>query len=258
MAEIIAPALAGTTEIAPLTNPVFISDLHLAPEHPNTLMQFFRFMKTQVPYYDELVILGDLFDYWIGDDTIETAAPIVKALAYAASTGKRILIAQGNRDVMLGADFASACGATLLAPEVTVECMGKTFLLSHGDEWCTKDIEYQKFRAMTRDPQWQLGALSLPVAKRVELARQARSHSETDKGVKSAEMMDVVDVDVYKAAKAAGADIVIHGHTHRPASHELADIQRWVIPDWDMDSGEGKNHWGYIRTVDGKRLQIIM
>ena len=152
MAEIIAPALAGTTEIAPLTNPVFISDLHLAPEHPNTLMQFFRFMKTQVPYYDELVILGDLFDYWIGDDTIETAAPIVKALAYAASTGKRILIAQGNRDVMLGADFASACGATLLAPEVTVECMGKTFLLSHGDEWCTKDIVPEVPRDDARPP----------------------------------------------------------------------------------------------------------
>ena len=256
MAEIIAPALAGVSEVAPLVNPVFISDLHLAPEHPKTLMQFFRFMKMQLPYYEELVILGDLFDYWIGDDTIGAAEPVVKALAYASSIGKRVLITQGNRDVMLG--FAEACGATLLAPEVTVECMGRRFLLSHGDEWCTKDVEYQKFRAMTRDPQWQIGALSLPVAKRIELARQARSRSEGDKSGKTMEMMDVVDVEVYKAAKAAGADIVIHGHTHKPASHELADIQRWVIPDWNMDLGEGRNHWGYIRTVDGKRLQIIM
>ena len=257
MAEFIPPALAGTTDIAPLENPVFISDLHLSPDHPKTVMQFFRFMKTQVPYYQELVILGDLFDYWVGDDTIETAAPVVKTLAYAASVGKRILITQGNRDVMLGADFAAACGATLMAPEVTVSCMGRRVLLAHGDQWCTKDAEYQKFRAMTRDPQWQTGALSLPVDKRIELATRARAQSENTKTAKSAEMMDVVDVDVYKAAKAAGADIVIHGHTHRPASHEMADIERWVIPDWDLDS-EGKTHWGYIRTVDGKRLQIIM
>ncbi|MCG5030453.1 UDP-2,3-diacylglucosamine diphosphatase [Mesosutterella sp. OilRF-GAM-744-9] len=258
MSEITAPALAGTTEVAPLVNPVFISDLHLAPEHPKTLMQFLRFMKTQVPYYEELVILGDLFDYWIGDDTIDTAAPIVKALAYASSIGKRVLITPGNRDVMLGPGFAAACGATLLAPEVTVECMGRRFLLSHGDEWCTKDTEYQKFRAMTRDPQWQIGALSLPLEKRMEIARQARSQSEGTKVKKTAEMMDVVDVEVYKAAKAAGADVVIHGHTHKPASHELAEIERWVLPDWDLDSGAGRDHWGYIRTVDGKRLQIIM
>ncbi len=258
MAEMIAPASAGVTEVAPLLNPVFISDLHLSPEHPKTLMQFFRFMKTQVPYYSELVILGDLFDFWLGDDTIDTAAPVVKALAYASSIGKRVLIAQGNRDVMLGEDFARACGGVLLAPQATAECIGKKVLLSHGDEWCTKDTEYQKFRAMSRDPQWQLSALSLPVEKRIEIARRARGQSETDKDAKSAEMMDVVDVDVYKAAKAAGADIVIHGHTHRPASHELAEVMRWVIPDWDLDSGTGKNHWGYIRTVDGKRLQIIM
>ena len=258
MAEMIAPALAGTKEIAPLENPVFISDLHLTPEHDKTLMQFFRFMKTQVPYYSELVILGDLFDFWLGDDTISSAESVVKALAYASSIGKRVLIAQGNRDVMLGRDFAAACGATLLAPEVAVKCIGKTILLSHGDEWCTKDEEYQKFRAMTRDPQWQLSALSLPVEKRIELARQARAQSETTKGSKSAAIMDVVDVDVYKAAKAHNADIVIHGHTHKPASHELADIERWVIPDWDLDSGEGKDHWGYIRTVNGQRLQIIM
>ena len=132
----IAPALAGTKEIAPLENPVFISDLHLAPEHDKTLMQFFRFMKTQVPYYSELVILGDLFDFWLGDDTISSAESVVKALAYASSIGKRVLIAQGNRDVMLGRDFAAACGATLLAPEVAVKCIGKTILLSHGDEWC--------------------------------------------------------------------------------------------------------------------------
>ena len=230
MAEMIAPALAGTKEIAPLENPVFISDLHLAPEHDKTLMQFFRFMKTQVPYYSELVILGDLFDFWLGDDTISSAESVVKALAYASSIGKRVLIAQGNRDVMLGRDFAAACGATLLAPEVAVKCIGKTILLSHGDEWCTKDEEYQKFRAMTRDPQWQLSALSLPVEKRIELARQARAQSETTKGSKSAAIMDVVDVDV----------------------------ERWVIPDWDLYSGEGKDHWGYIRTVNGQRLQIIM
>ncbi len=258
MADTIAPALAGEKEVAPLANPVFIADLHLAPEHPKTLMQFFRFMKTQVPYYSELVILGDLFDYWLGDDAIDTAAPVVKALAYASSIGKRVLIAQGNRDVMLGRDFAAACGATLIAPEVTAECMGKKFLLSHGDEWCTKDTEYQKFRAMTRDPDWQLAALALPIEKRIELAKSARAKSIEAKKTASSVMMDVVDVDVYKAAKAAGADIVVHGHTHRPASHELAEIERWVIPDWDLDAGSGKDHWGYIRTVNGQRLQIIM
>ena len=102
------PALAGLTEIAPLTNPIIISNLHLAPTKPKTIMAFVRFMKTIAPRYPELVILGDLFDYWIGDDAHPEAQPVIALLKLHAATGRRVIVMAGNRDVMLGAAFAAA------------------------------------------------------------------------------------------------------------------------------------------------------
>ena len=108
------PALAGLTEIAPLTSPIIISDLHLAPTKPKTIMAFVRFMKTIAPRYPELVILGDLFDYWIGDDAHPEAQPVIALLKLHAATGRRVIVMPGNRDVMLGAAFARAAGAELI------------------------------------------------------------------------------------------------------------------------------------------------
>ena len=148
-------------------------------------MGFFRFMKDIAPHYSELVILGDLFDFWIGDDAMAAAEPIIAQLKLYSSLGHRLLIMPGNRDVMLGEDFARACGAELLAPQVKVNIKGRDVLLSHGDEWCLRDKEYQAFRAMVRNPQWQRMALSKSVAERMAMATNARSQSEGDKTAKT-------------------------------------------------------------------------
>ena len=201
------PAEAGITEPAPLENPVLISDLHLTTKKPATIMGFFRFMKDVAPHYSELVILGDLFDFWIAQ------------LKLYSSLGHRLLIMPGNRDVMLGEDFARACGAELLAPQVKVNIKGRDVLLSHGDEWCLRDKEYQAFRAMVRNPQWQRMALSKSVAERMAMATNARSQSEGDKTAKTEAEMDVVETAVAESARAFGVDCVIHGHTHKPMAH---------------------------------------
>ena len=158
------PAAAGLTSIAPLSNPIIISDLHLTEKKPKTIMAFVRFMKTVAPRYPELVILGDLFDFWIGDDAAEAAEPIIALLKLHASTGRRVIVMPGNRDVMLGKGFAEASGAELVRDPIVVEIKGRKVLLAHGDQWCLRDEEYQKFRAMTHDPRWQAAALSKSVA----------------------------------------------------------------------------------------------
>ncbi len=254
------PAAAGLTSIAPLSNPIIISDLHLTEKKPKTIMAFVRFMKTVAPRYPELVILGDLFDFWIGDDAAEAAEPIIALLKLHASTGRRVIVMPGNRDVMLGKGFAEASGAELVRDPIVVEIKGRKVLLAHGDQWCLRDEEYQKFRAMTHDPRWQAAALSKSVAERLALAQTARAQSEGDKRVKSEAEMDVVDSAVAEAAHAAGVDLVIHGHTHKPAAHVGATIERWVVPDWELDDvAEGATgRSGMISFLEDGRPQIQM
>lgn len=254
------PAVAGLTSIAPLSNPIIISDLHLTEKKPKTIMAFVRFMKTVAPRYPELVILGDLFDFWIGDDAAEAAEPIIALLKLHASTGRRVIVMPGNRDVMLGKGFAEASGAELVRDPIVVEIKGRKVLLAHGDQWCLRDEEYQKFRAMTHDPRWQAAALSKSVAERLAMAQTARAQSEGDKRVKSEAEMDVVDSAVAEAAHAAGVDLVIHGHTHKPVAHVGATIERWVVPDWELDNvAEGATgRSGMISFLEDGRPQIQM
>ena len=136
--EPLPPALAVTREIGRLLDPIFISDLHLTPERPRTLARFLRFMREDAPAHPELVILGDLFDFWIGDDAGAAAAPVVAALASASRAGQRVLVMHGNRDLLLGPDFARTTGTTLLADPITVDIGGSPTLLAHGDAWCTR------------------------------------------------------------------------------------------------------------------------
>ena len=254
------PAVAGLTSIAPLSNPIIISDLHLTEKKPKTIMAFVRFMKTVAPRYPELVILGDLFDFWIGDDAAEAAEPIIALLKLHASTGRRVIVMPGNRDVMLGKGFAEAAGAELVRDPIVVEIKGRKVLLAHGDQWCLRDEEYQKFRAMTHDPRWQAAALAKSVPERLAMAQTARAQSEGDKRAKTEAEMDVVDSAVAEAAHAAGVDLVIHGHTHKPAAHVGATIERWVVPDWELDDvAEGSSgRSGMITFLEDGRPQIQM
>lgn len=248
------PALAVAPLIAPLRDPIIISDLHLATERPRTVARFLRFMREDAPAHAELVILGDLFEFWIGDDAGAAAAPVVAMLAAAAARGQRVLLMHGNRDPLLGADFAKATGGTLLADPIVADVAGTPTLLSHGDLWCTRDVAYQQFRAMVRNPAFQREFLGKPVAERIAIARNARQQSETEKAVKAMDIMDVTPQTIEEALVAAGVKRLIHGHTHRPAAHELIvdgqRAERWVLPDWEFEGSEV--HGGFLDFADGK------
>ncbi len=248
------PALAVTHSIEPLVDPIFISDLHLALERPATLRRFFRFMQADAPRHRELVILGDLFEFWIGDDASPPAQPVIDALAVASSSGQRVFLMHGNRDPLLGHDFANAAGATLLADPIIAEVAGTTTLLSHGDAWCTRDVAYQQFRSMVRSPAFQRDFLAKPVDQRVAIAKGARMQSDTEKATKAMDIMDVTPEAISAALREAGVRRIIHGHTHRPAAHVIdldgANSERWVLPDWDLDEAEPRG--GYLEFVDSR------
>ena len=163
-------------------------------------------------------------------------------------------------DAVVGEDDDGALGAELVRDPIVVEIKGRKVLLAHGDQWCLRDEEYQKFRAMTHDPRWQAAALAKSVPERLAMAQTARAQSEGDKRAKTEAEMDVVDSAVAEAAHAAGVDLVIHGHTHKPAAHVGATIERWVVPDWELDDvAEGSSgRSGMITFLEDGRPQIQM
>lgn len=248
------PVLAVTPTAAPLLDPLFISDLHLAAERPRTIARFLQFLAADAPAHRELVILGDLFEFWIGDDAAASARPIVDALAAYSASGRRLLLMHGNRDPLLGHGFAAASGGTLLADPIVVEVAGTPTLLSHGDAWCTLDVAYQRFRATVRQPGFQRDFLSKSLDERVAFARGLRMQSDSEKSTKAADIMDVTPDAVVAALRAAGVSRIIHGHTHRPAAHvvDLGDTlaERWVLPDWDLDGAEKRG--GFLEIVEGR------
>lgn len=254
------PAQAAATRVAPLVDPVFISDLHLAPDHPRTMLRFARFLSEDAPRYQELVILGDLFEFWIGDDAAAPAAPVLALLAQVADRGQRLLVMHGNRDPLLGVSFEREARCQLIADPVVVEVAGTPTLLAHGDAWCTQDTAYQQFRTMVRDPMWQRSVLARPAEERLAMARAARAGSEAAKGGKSMDIMDVTPAAIQAALHEAGVSRLIHGHTHRPAAHELmvgeSRGERWVLPDWDYDS-PGDPRGGYLDFLDGRPRLVL-
>jgi UDP-2,3-diacylglucosamine hydrolase len=250
----VPPVLAVSPSVAPLGDPVFVSDLHLTPERPRTIARFLRFLREDAPAHRELVILGDLFEFWIGDDAGAAAAPVIGALAAAARTGQRVLVMHGNRDPLLGADFARAAGVTLLADPIVADIAGTPTLLAHGDAWCTLDVDYQRFRALARQPEFQRQFLAKPVDERIAFARGARQQSEHEKSTKAMDIMDVTPEAVIEALRTAQVHRVIHGHTHRPAAHVFdldgAPAERWVLPDWDLDDTQPRG--GFLDIADGR------
>lgn len=173
-----------------LNDPVFISDLHLSHSEPDTINAFLRFLEHEAAEHAELLILGDFFDYWIGDDASYTMAAVADALrAYSASHG--LYIMHGNRDFMMGERFAREIGATLLRDPAVGVLRGERILLSHGDLWCTFDADYQKVRRRVRSVWWQWIMLRLPLKKRLQVAEDARARSRTRKSVKAAYITDV-------------------------------------------------------------------
>lgn len=222
---------------------LFVADLHLCDSRPETGRRFIDFLTHIAPHADGLYILGDLFEYWLGDDTLDAPLHrhIAAALSALASTGTAVYFMHGNRDFLIAGQFARSCGAQLLNDPTLIDLYGASSLLMHGDTLCTDDVEYLKFREQVRDPEWQTQFLSQTLPARTALAEQARNRSESAKQEKTAAIMDVNDAAVAAALRQYHYPRLIHGHTHRPARHlvtlDQRTCERWVLPDWYNGGG---------------------
>jgi UDP-2,3-diacylglucosamine hydrolase len=218
---------------------LFISDLHLSADHPHSLAAFQRFIATLAPQAEALYILGDLFEYWAGDDDRHDPihAQVIDALRGLSAQGIRIFLMHGNRDLLMGAELAQAAGATLLDDPTLLDLYGTPTLLSHGDKLCTDDVEYQRYRAQVHDAAFQKQFLAQPLAARKSYIEQLRRQSSAAKQDKSSEIMDVNDAAVAELLREYHYPRLIHGHTHRPMRHEHTvdghRCERWVLSDWD-------------------------
>ncbi len=217
---------------------LFISDLHLEDDRPETCEWLMDLLNGPATAAGELYILGDLFEAWIGDDALsETARRVADAIKVLQSSGTKCYFMHGNRDFLLGEDFASQAGLTLLPETAVVDLYGIPTLLLHGDTLCTDDVEYQAFRRQSRNPAWQAGVLALSIEERLQLARNARDASKAHTGSTAMSIMDVNEAAVIKAFREHGVHRMIHGHTHRPAVHqhtlENGEVgERIVLADW--------------------------
>jgi UDP-2,3-diacylglucosamine hydrolase len=216
---------------------LFISDLHLEADRPDIADQFLRFLETEALNADALYILGDLFESWVGDDDPnEHYAWIKQAIQKLTRKDIPVFFMHGNRDFMIGEQFASETGVTILPDPHIIEIHGDKVLLSHGDAYCTDDVEYQGIRKMTRDPAWQAMMRGKSLEERLAFAAQARAASQARGGTISEDITDVNKEAVSKALSDAGVGIMLHGHTHRPAVHEITvdghAAQRIVLGDW--------------------------
>jgi UDP-2,3-diacylglucosamine hydrolase len=216
----------------------FISDLHLTSERPQINRVFFAFLEGPAREADALYVLGDLFEYWAGDDDLSDPlnGQVAQALSRLATAGVAVRIMHGNRDFLMLERFARAAGAELIADPLVVDLYGTRTLLMHGDTLCTDDERYQAFRARVRSRWWQRLFLLQPLwLRRAEIER-ARRMSEESKRTKPRELMDVTPAAVHEAFAASQCTRLIHGHTHRPARHEVVVDgrirERWVLSDW--------------------------
>ncbi len=217
---------------------LFISDLHLDAERPQIARLFGEFVDGEARGADALYILGDLFEAWVGDDDpSDTGAFVAAKLRALSDGGVPVYFIRGNRDFLLGDDYARRAGMTILPDPAVVVLYGRPTLLLHGDLLCTDDIAYQQFRAQTRDPQWQAQFLSQPLAARLAFAGRARAASKAHQSGLQAQgtmeaITDVSPATVADTFRRYGIDRMIHGHTHRPAVHERDGTTRIVLGDW--------------------------
>jgi len=213
-----------------------ISDLHLSADDPALLDQF-RQYAAQLESGDELYILGDLFEYWLGDDAVEFLGHLQaeRLLSSISDRGVQLNFLTGNRDFLLGKSFADRCGMNLIADEYILNIGAERILLMHGDSLCTDDVAHQQFRTMVRAPSWKKGFLEKSVAERDAMAKLARYHSEDSKAAKTSQIMDVNSRAVDEVMRTHRVRMLIHGHTHRPAVHEIGSADggyRIVLGDW--------------------------
>ncbi len=235
---------------------LFISDLHLAPERPQIIELFLRFADEVAAKADELYILGDFLEYWLGDDDPSPSlSPVFdKLIELSEKHDTRVFFMHGNRDFLVGHDLAERCHFSLISDDsLTIKMQDQDVLLMHGDTLCTDDIEYQKFRQMVRSEQWQQDILSRSLEERIQIAKNLRDQSKKSMTEKEELIMDVNQQETEKTFIDNKVKVIIHGHTHRPAVHRTTvngqEITRVVLGDW-FETGS------YLRVNDDSALEL--
>ena len=228
-----------------------ISDLHLSEEHPHLLGLFKHYMQHIAVQSEQLYVLGDLFELWVGDDH-HTAfnQSVIDLFAQYTQNGGELFFGHGNRDFLLGEEFARACGGQLIGEPFNFSWQDKNICLLHGDSLCTDDITYQQLRTMVRNPHWQGEFLSQPVEHRLAFAQNLREKSKSSQQEKTEEIMDVNQQAVLNCVQQNQCEWLIHGHTHRPDIHKIQlengqNTSRIVLSDWNS-----RGH--FLELIDGQ------
>jgi UDP-2,3-diacylglucosamine hydrolase len=220
-----------------MQNWLFISDLHLAPERPEMIKLFCRFVDEVACSADRLYILGDFVEYWIGDDDrAEGLKEVFSAFERLHDAETSVFMMHGNRDFLMGSELAGRCHFELIEDPFPIQLQNQASLLMHGDTLCTDDIDYQKFRVMVRNKEWQNDFLSKTLQQREQIALSLREKSQLATAEKAPDIMDVNQDAVIETMRQHGVSTLIHGHTHRQATHEFeidgAAVKRIVLGDW--------------------------
>jgi len=238
-----------------MSQTLFVSDLHLDQKRPHIIAAFCRFLQ-ECSSADALYILGDLFEYWIGDDDPAIGLePAINAIRELSNTGVPVYFIHGNRDFLIGKRFAKQTHCKILKEETVLDLYGTPTLIMHGDTLCTDDIAYQKYRAKARNPWIQIPLLMLSVQRRLKIAEGLRNKSKSATQEKPEDIMDVNQLAVEQAMQKHNVNHLIHGHTHRPAEHEFklegSSYKRIVLGDW-------YEHGSVLRcTPDTMKLETI-
>lgn len=237
----------------------FISDLHLDEKRPDITRAFFHYLQNLPTDTEALYILGDFFEVWIGDDDDATLnQQICAALNHKSASGLPIFFMHGNRDFLVGKLFELRTGCILLPDPFVLEYQGERFLLMHGDSLCLEDIDYQKFRAQIRSPQMQAELLKKSLDERRAIAKELRDNSKMANSNKSADIMDVTPAEVERVMTTHRVSTLIHGHTHRPAIHDLTvnsnQAQRIVLGDWGSPEHDHRG-WEFILDHHNRQLR---
>ena len=222
----------------------FISDIHLCPTRPKTYQRFRTFIESIAGVTKHLYILGDLFEYWIGDDGVELLKhdEAVEVLQILSQSGCQVSVMHGNRDFLIGQGFVDMFNGKLITDPTVIDIGNEPVLLTHGDRLCTDDIEHQKFREIVATAKWRDEFLALPLKERSARAMDMRKISSKSKAEKSMELMDVNQNAVIQAMRDKNVRCMIHGHVHKPGIHTLdvngVEAQRYVLGEWD-DGADG-------------------
>ncbi len=236
----------------------FISDLHLEPARPASVLLLFEFLEHIRGKADALYILGDFFEYWIGDDVLDTPAgqpvlTITAALQLLVESGVPVYFIHGNRDFLLGEDFAQRSGCQLLPEQQLIDLYGTPTLIMHGDTLCTDDVDYQQARKLFRDSRWQAEVMRLSIPERLQRAQAMRLQSQESTQGKLEQILDVNPQTVRAVMQDYGVQRLIHGHTHRPATHDFLlndkPAQRIVLGDWYRQGS-------FLRVDTAQRMQL--